>query len=386
MSRRAAGAVLVGLALAGGCTATDTIAATGEPAEDLPTYCAQGGASVLVDGTCTGALAADVFRHALCGCQALGFAGDVITDGYDSRVAPYSPGGYGGHLASRVGVDGAAGFTIGGELTVAGTEGVEAGARLEVGGDLTTSGPLGRSSSDVAVGGSARLGGDVDVATLTVGGTLTTAPGATITGTVNAAAQQTAAVSVPSPCRCEEAVDVAGIVADHAVFNHDAEIGLRPDALVGVVGDTTLELPCGRFYLDEVTGSGAGTIVVRATGRTVLVIGGNVTAAQGLTLEVAADAELDVVIGGTIQVGGPLRLGMPERPRALRVYVGAGGSINLPDGSLIAANLHAPRADLALTGPGTELYGAIVVARTAGGGAVTAHHDRAISDAAAACE
>lgn len=384
--RGAAAAVALALAgaCAGGCVARDTIAADGDAGVDLGAYCADpAAAAVLVDGTCAGALAEDVFRHAVCACQALSLPGDAATDGFDSRVAPYAPGGGGAALASRLEIDLAGGAVIGGDL-IAGAGGIEAGATLDVAGDLVTSGGLGRSSSAITVAGAAQIGGAVDVATLDVGGTLTTAPGATLAGAITAGAQQTAAVAVPPPCRCEEAVDVAAIVLDHALSNHDAELGLAPDALRAVAGDATLELPCGRFYLDGVVGSGAGTITLRATGRALLVIDGDVTAAQTLAIELAEDAELDLFVGGTIQVGG-LRLGDPARPRALRIYVGAAGSINVPAGSTIAANLHAPRADLAISPPSTELYGALVVARVAGGGALTFHHDRAIPDAAAAC-
>jgi hypothetical protein len=380
---RAAAAASLAALFAAGCSARDTIAVTGSVGDDLPGYCEGSGPPVLVDGTCSGELAEDLFRHAVCGCGGLAFGGRVTTDGFDSRIAPYAPGGLGGDVASNVGVDGNQEMDIGGGLE-AGGDGIEAGPVLRVAGDLISGGPLGRSSSAIEVGGSARVAGDVDVQSLAVGGTLTTRPGAVVVGEVSAAAEESAEISVPPPCRCEDALDVAAVIDEHELLNHDAELGLEPDALEGIEGDLTLELPCGRFYLGEVRGDGAGTVTVRATGRTALFVGGNLTLGQDLVVEVAPGAELDLFVAGNIQVSGRVTLGDPTRPRALRLYVASGGSIALPSGSTLAGNLHAPRADIA-SSASLEVYGALVANRVNSADAVTVHHDRAVADASDAC-
>jgi len=380
---RARAAAAVFALAAGACSVSDTVATTSEAADDLDTYCEGAGPPVLLDGTCSGELAETLFRHAVCGCGSLAFGSDLRTDGFDSRIAPYAPGGQGGHVASNQGLDGSQGMFIDGEVTVGGAEGIEAGTVLEVAADLTSGGPLGRSGSAITVEGTARVAGDVTVATLVVGGTLITPPGTAISGEVTAATES-AEVSVPPPCRCDDALDVAAVIGDHALANHDAEIDLVPDALSDIDGDATLELPCGRFYLDDIQGSSAGTLTIRASGRSALFVGGGITLQQDLTVELGPDAELDLFVAGNIQVAGISRLGDPARPRALRLYVASGGSIALSAGSALAGNLYAPLADLA-TSAELELFGALVVNRVNGAASVTIHHDRAVADAADTC-
>jgi hypothetical protein len=370
------------------CSARDTIATVGgRPPDDVgrDEYCAGSGPPVLLGGSCTGEIAEEVFRHAVCGCASLAFNADLVTDGYDSRVAPYSPGGLGGDVASNVGLDGSRGMTIGGDVVVSGSEGVEAGDRLDIGGDLDCGGPLGRSSSPITVDGSARIAGALDVGSLDVAGSLTTPPEVTVPPEVTAQTRQTAAVSVPDPCACDDRVlDVAAVVAAHKDANHDDDIGITPASWAAISGDATFEVPCGRFYLDEIRGTGNGTVTLRAVGRTAIFVGGNVSLDQSLVIEVAADAELDLFIDGTIQVSGAIKLGDPAKPRALRVYVDAGGSLSLAGGSVIGGNLYAPRADLAVAGP-LEVFGALTVNRINSAAQVVLHYDRAVAFASDGC-
>jgi hypothetical protein len=355
---------------AAACTTRDTIATQGgRPGEDVgrDEYCAGSGPPVLIGGSCTGDIAEEIFRHALCGCSSLQFGSELVTDGYDSRVAPYAAGGLGGDVASNVGLDGNRAIDIGGNVTISGAEGVEAGDRLDIAGDLECGGLLGRSSSAIGVDGSARVAGNIDVASLRVGGTLTTSPAATLT----------------APCACD-GIDVAAVVADHRAANHDAAIGLAPDQLANVAGDATLELPCGRFYLDRIQGNGPGTLTIAATGRTALFVGGNVTIGQSLVLDVRPGAELDLFVDGTLQVSGAVRLGDAAQPRALRIYVAAGGSLSLAGGSVVAGNLWAPRADLAAAGP-LEVFGSLVVNRINSAAQVVLHYDRAVAFASDGC-
>lgn len=369
--------------LTAACAARDTIAVTGG-GEDLDTYCAGTGPPVLVGGACTGELAEAVFRHAVCACGALSVVAELVTDGFDSRIAPHAPGGAGGHVGSNAGFTANAIADLRGDLTVAGVEGVAAGPRLDVAGDLAVAAGLGRPSSAIGVGGAAQVGGAIEVASLDVAGALVTAPGAPASGAITAGSRPVAAVDVPPPCRCDGVLDIAAVIAEHALVNHDAELGLSPGALRDVSGDATLELPCGRFYLDEILGTGPGAVTIRATGRTAVFVAGNVTLRQDLVVEVAPGAELDLFVAGTIQVAGALRLGDPARPRALRLYVASGGSLSLSGGAQIAANVFAPAADLAVSAP-IELYGALVVHRLVANAPVALHHDRAVAAAGETC-
>ena len=374
---------------AGACTARDTVAISEVVGDDRGSYCAGEGSPVLADGTCTGRLAERLFRHAVCGCDSLTFDGDFETDAFDSRNPPYVPGEQGGHVASNAGFYGNEVMTIRGDVSVGGAEGVEAGTVLTVTGNLNMEGSLGRPTTTITVDGVAHVAGDVRVNSLNVKGTLITGPGAMLSGEVMANTMETAEVSVPQPCRCDDAVDVAVHIGNHEVANHNGEYGedgLDPAALTLVEGDAELDLPCGRYYLDELSGTGAGTVAIRATGRTALFVGGNITLQQDLVVALESDAELDLFVGGNIQVSGVTRLGEPDRPRALRVYVVSGGSIRLTAGSELAGNLYAPLTDLASSVP-LDLFGALVVNRVIaeGGATVKVHHDRAIADAAETC-
>jgi ethanolamine utilization microcompartment shell protein EutS len=356
--------------------------ATGD-GDDRDTYCLGSGPPVLVDDTCTGDVAAAVFRAAVCACGDLGLAAAVTLDGFDSRTGPWAPGGAGGDLASNRGVDTNAALTVGGSVTATS---LAAGPRADIAGDLALAADLGRGSSTISVGGSARIGGDVAVGALDVRGTLTTSAASVVTGAVTAGTRATGPVAVPPPCPCDaaSALDVAAVIALHATANHDAAIGLQPDALAAASGDQTLTLPCGRYYLAGVQIDGGG-LRVRAEGRVALFIAGNVTIDGDLTVEVAPDAELDLFVGGALNLPGLVTLGDPARPRALRVYVASAGTLALSGGSTIAGNLYAPAADLA-SSAAVEIFGAVLVNHWNLSAPAAVHYDRAIATAGDSCE
>jgi hypothetical protein len=377
-----AAAVMVLLA---GCTTRDTVATAGS-GDPVDTYCQQSGPPVLIDDACTGDLAEAVFRNALCACGQLSLGAQVTTDAYDSRLGPYAPGGIGGHVGINEGFDAnaAGNVTVGGDTTVA--AGLQSGPRFDIAGNLAIGGALGRSSSTVTVGGAARVAGSIDIGTLTVTGALTTPAGATSSGNVMAGSRTTAPVSVPRPCRCEpsDVLDIKAIIAEHAIANHDADVGITPDELVDVEGDATLELPCGRFYLSRISATGGGTITLRATGRTAVFIGGDVTLDGSFTVEVAPGAEMDLFIQGFLSVPGMVRLGDQARPRALRVYIAAVGSIAISGGLALAGNLYAPDADLQTSAP-VDVFGAVLLDTWQLSAPANIHYDKAIEYAGDTC-
>jgi hypothetical protein len=381
MIARSAAALALASAIAG-CTARDTVATLDGGDIDQATYCSQEGAPVLVDDTCTGALAADLFRHAVCGCDSLFFDPAFTADGYDS-TGNYLAGGSDGHVGSNRGLDGNETMSMTGNLTV-GPDGIEAGVMLEVGGDLESGGLLGRPTSTIEVRGAARVAGDVNVQTLSVA-TLVTRAGATVTGTINGAVEEQAEINVAEPCICDEnRIDVAAIVAEHELANHNEEAAIAQDRLRDIDGSDRLELPCGRFYLEEISGDTAGSITILVGGRTALFVGGNITLTQDLIVDLEPGAELDLFVRGSIQVKGALRLGELARPRSLRMYAASGGAIRLEPGSALAANLFAPQADLTTEEP-LEVFGALVVHRVVAAKAVKLHFDKAIERARGTC-
>lgn len=373
------------LAALSGCAARDTVATLAASQSDRAAYCQGSGPPILANNTCTGNLTQRTFARAACVCGDLTPGGDLVTDGFDSRQGPWAPGGPGGDLAANGLLHFGGLLQVNGNLTVGG--GMDAGATLSATGDLDVGGALGRPNSAVTVGGSARINGSVNVASLTVAGSLTTPPGAVLSGTISASTQAPGPVSVlpPCPCGAGERIDVAGFIAQHQAANHDAAIGLAPGDLSSVAADQTLELPCGRFYLERIGAQGTASVTLRATGRTALFVGGGISVSGPLAIELAAPgAELDLFVAGPVNLTGVYRIGDPARPGALRVWLASSGAFAVPAGSTLSANLYAPDADLNLSGA-QDLYGAVVVNHIANGARLAIHRDRSVDAAASAC-
>jgi hypothetical protein len=142
-------------------------------------------------------------------------------------------------------------------------------------------------------------------------------------------------------------------------------------------------LPCGRYYLDEISGTGA--IQLRVEGRVALFVGGNVQSLGRLRVELGAGAELDWFIGGTITMDleRAAHVGDVERPAALRVFVAGEG--RLPIAARYAfGNFYAPRSDLTLLGGG-EFYGSLFGRTVSSVDAIVVHYDVAIQRLNEAC-
>lgn len=357
---------------------------TGDAGPDRNAYCEGTGPPILVgDGAgatdvCSGELAEQTFRHALCACQDFSASNDLTVD---------SLGATGGSVAlnDKLEVNGIVDIT--GDLTAAGPMGVAGGATLTVGGSLASGGPLGRVGTAVTVGGDASVAGDVQLASLAVTGTLTLPDGALldVAGATDVGAVVRAPVTVDPPCACgaSDLVDIAGFVDAHRAFNHNADLGLDPDALIdfGAV-PVTLDLPCGLYYLSFVQGE--GPLTIRADGRVALFVGEHITLQETFRVELAPGAELDLFIGTYLNTSGDVVFGSQTAPAKVRLYVGGVGAINLSAQSSFGGNLYAPRMDLALSA-GAELYGAMFVNRVTTAGPLVIHYDETVEDAGATC-
>ncbi|MCB9559047.1 MAG: hypothetical protein H6709_24635 [Kofleriaceae bacterium] len=375
-------------AVAAGCAGQDVVAIDDLTDGGAPLYCQGNGPPILVgdgitvgegngssDDVCSGEIAVRTFRHALCTCEGYVTSTRLDTDSFDSAAGPYTPGG----VAGPVGIDGvlqtSAALAIGGDLTVAGGGGAALGGDLDVVGDLAVGGALGTAIA-VTVGGDAAVAGSIDLAALTVAGTLTVPAGETIgAATLTTGATVRAPVTVEPPCACapDDLIDIADFVLAHRGDNEDALLGLTPDRLTDYVGDTTLVLPCGRYYLGPVRGQGALTL--RVTGRVAILVDGDVSLEAPLTVILDGDdAELDLLIGGLLGSTDAIVAGDPARPASTRIYVGGDGVINLAGGSTLAANLYAPRAAVSLSG-GATVHGSLFVRRLEQSAPVTIHYD-----------
>ncbi|WP_343073445.1 DUF7305 domain-containing protein [Pyxidicoccus fallax] len=362
---------------------------SGTPPDDWEAHCAGQGPLIVLrePGTgaplCSGRLAEQTFRHALCTCDGLAFNAPVHTDAFRGSLGPYAPGGQGGDVGVNGGLTANDSVVVGGSLRVGGASGIQLGRTLTVGGALDSSGPLVGGAATASVAQDARVRGDVSLASLTVGGTLTVPPGFSV-GPVQAAGVRREPVDAVTPCACDATsqVDVAALIAHHAVDNDNAAIGLDAAALEGISGERTLELPCGRFLLTRITGTGRATLTLRA--RTALFIQDGVDLGEGLTVDVQPPGELDLFIGGAVTVAGPLLVGSTAMPSRVRVYVARSSVLALSAGSTLAGNLYAPGAQLNLSG-NADVFGSMFVRRLEGSGALSLHYDADVLDAGSAC-
>lgn len=338
---------------------------------------------------CPAELAAGVFRHALCACQEISTNDVFAADSFDSREGPYSASAAGtrGDVATNGKLQSTGTFDVRGALTVTGDPGIRVSPALTVTGNLATRGILDGAATTVQIGGNADVGSNITLADLTVTSTLRVPVEASITvsGTQTAGALVREPVDVALPCACgaPALIDVAGLVATHAGDNDNAAIGLDPAALSNFAADTTLALPCGRFYLDRVQ-SNEGSLTLAVTGHAALFIREAVTLGRSLTIDLASEGELDLFIADHINVAGDVRIGAPDTPARVRVYVGGAGAINMSATSVLAANLYAPLTDLSFSA-GTEIFGAAFVGRLLTAGPVRIHYDTSVLDPAPAC-
>ena len=339
--------------------------------------CAGGGPPVMVTGDagtmCSANIAQVTFRWALCSCTNISASSMFKTDGFDS-TRPYVDGG--SLLGAGVGANGAysasSGFDIGGTGWIGGTGGVNISTASDFRQELHVNGQC--SGGESRVGSNAYINGNVS--DLTIGGTLFVPSIGNVGSGVNAAAGTTfGPVSVPPPCDCanSQLIDVAGIVNHGSMVNDNAAIGLSPTAMAGS-GARRLDLPCGRYYLTEITPNASATIAVH--GRTALFVGGNISLSNDLDLLIDPNAELDIYIGGNVSASSGLKFGSTIVPAQLRVYI-AGNTVSMSSGALLAGNFYMPWANY---GPSAniDIYGSIFCKSFSTSSEFNMHYDRGV--------
>lgn len=330
--------------------------------------------------SCTGREAASTFTQGLCVCGDLDVAGSLRTTSLDASGAVATAGG-------AVGINGdldVAGTIEVGSLAVAHDVGIAGAADIH--GDALVDGDLDLAGT-WRVDRDAWVAGDVDAAsgdagfviardlhqpvgrrhdTVTIGGAIVEAP-----------------FDLPDPCACDAAslVPVGAIVEEAAHVNDDSLRGVDPWALTGVVGSALAELPSGRVYFEEI--SGAGDITLFVQGRTAVFVGGDVSMAGSLQIELASGAELDLYVGGDLVVAGAVALGDESLSSSVRLWLARG--MDVAGSAVLYGDVYAPRATLSAAGDveivGSGFFGAVDLA-----GSLTVRYDRAILDAGDACD
>lgn len=192
-------------------------------------------------------------------------------------------------------------------------------------------------------------------------------------------------VQVDPPCACapSQVLDVAAIVADGAKRNHNAEIGLDPNALMNVLGTRRQELECGRLFLTRIGGVGDLTLSVK--GRTALFVEYDVVLSGNLTIEIGPEGALDLFIGGTVAFAGNQDFGDPSRAARIRMYVGSNRAISIVGATDFVGNLYAPHAAVAIAG-NTNVYGSIFAGNLSRVGDTNIFYDSAIVREGDSCE
>ncbi|WP_394836643.1 hypothetical protein LVJ94_07020 [Pendulispora rubella] len=356
------------------------------PVGPAPAKCAGGGPPIQhppAQGGCLGNLAQTVFRWALCSCKDVQFSKDYVTDGCDSRQGPYQPGGLGAGIGAN-GNYGASGTgDVWGTLWIAGSGGIAPSQRHDIRSEVRSGGELKNGGGGLLVGGDAYVAGNV-VDKPDIRGKLYLRNGSSADGIAESKIVRQN-VEVKPPCDyCAEGqqVPIEAIVEAHrAPKNDNALIGLDAGAYESPTGPLRLDLPCGEYYLTRIASSHHVTIV--AHGRTALYIDGEVSP-NGLTIDVAPGAELDVFVRDKIQTSGALKIGSPNHPAATRVYVWGDSGMTISGEVDIAGNLYVPRGSVTYSKTAAQ-YGAIYAGNFSASEPVQFHYDRAILRAGDTC-
>jgi hypothetical protein len=336
---------------------------------------------------CAAALETRGHRFALCACDATTAPARIRSDSYDSRdavpafVERDAAFGFNGNLTAN------AEMRAGGAFYVAGASGLVAlNAPVRTTGSLRVGGPLSMSGDHADIGGDAYVSGNV-AGDVRVSGILHAPATATLDSQVQAnGGVVREPVTVPLPCDCTAGaagfVDIAGAIAAAAGHNDNAAISLSPTALGQATTATTVPLPCGTFYLNDIDADAEVTLVVH--GRTVLAVGGDVTLDSGLAVQLDPMAELDLLVSRRLTVSGGAPFGATAAPARFRVWVAGGDSVTFDGAPTVYGVVHAPAAPVSAPA-GLPLSGSLLARSISIGADTMLHYDRAILAAGTGC-
>ena len=357
--------------------------------ESLSDFCDGEGTVVTVgaEQDCVEEIAEETFRYALCTCESVTARSQLTVDGFDSRSGPYgaitSSGTPNISQDGNVGVNGQLAFdgklNVQGSLFVGGG-GISVGASSVISTNLYAAGTATQANSNTSIGRNAYINGNV-VGRYNIDGNLTVP----VTATISNATQNNlggtlvrANIPVVEPCSCsdEKKLDVAALTAWGRENNdNQVENTVTSTTWAEGLGPNVLSLPCGRYYLTKI--SHPGTLTIRAEGRTVLFIDGDVEIGGGANFEITGDSEIDIFIAGSLSVQASASFGDPSFPSRVRTYVGGAGEISLSAASSFGGNLYAPNADVVF-GASADVYGAIFANSVRFSGSAKIHFDTSV--------
>lgn len=379
----------------GGPSAGDGAFTDGNPLEvPLSEFCAGSGAVVIVGGgdICAGQVAEDTFQFGLCACETIQVGSNLSLDAFDSSRGTYGaalPGG-GTNLLhdGNLGVNGA--LAAGGKVDVLGSAfvsggGFSAGPQSRVTRNLYANGDAVQANASSSVGRNMYVNGDVSGA-FNVTGNLYVPEGASVANQTSYAQLVRGPIPPVTPCPCAEnqLLDIAAITTWGRTHNDNAVQGVITSTAWENGGPTNITLPCGRYYITRIN-QGTGGLTIRAEGRTVLYVDGDLLVGGQMSLEIAPGAEIDLFVKGNLAVGAALRFGNATQPSSVRTYVAGAESVLITASSVFGGNLYAPRAHVDF-GAAATLYGALFARSVRFQGAADVHFDSAVRRAGEACE
>jgi hypothetical protein len=260
-------------------------------------------------------------------------------------------------LASSGSITTSAPLHVGGPMVASGA--IVALDTQDVAGDLQA-GAGWRTNAPVTVGGDAFVSDALEAkSSTTITGTLHVPEGSDV---VNVAAKniEYGAFTVAPPLACAAMPAVQQMVTTATTSRDPASaLAIAPLALADVKQPTQVTLGCGTYLLGSIGANAALTLHV--VGRTVLVIEGDLTVNAPTTIDLAAGATLDLVIGGRLDVGAALEIGSPDDPDATFVAVGSAVAIGAP--TQLFGALYAPTARAAVDDE-LVVHGATIVGTT----------------------
>jgi hypothetical protein len=364
---------------------------------DIPNVAGSLGAGVVCDDTrpellwpaptgertvCTASFAPARMSQALCSCGILGTFGAIRTDAFDSSAQEQVP------AAAAVGANGTfetPSAMVGGRLTVAAptvllTSLLDVGGDLRLGGELHISGPL-TVARDAWL---AQAGKALTI--VLIAGDLHVPPDKPLDESISRGVVGqlvTEDFAVAPPCRCDEdgVLDWSTIIQSASAQNDNSKIGLTPQALNAPALATTVTLPCGRYYVDGISGS--SDVHLHIEGRVALFVAGDVLSTGQLRVTFGAGAELDWFVGGRLDFERAAQVGDMARPAALRVYVAGEGLLTLPS-PYVFGNVYAPRSDVSLIGR-ADFQGSVFGRSVTSPESILVHYDTAVQRVDEAC-
>ena len=192
--------------------------------------------------------------------------------------------------------------------------------------------------------------------------------------------------TVAPPCECNPAnlAELPRAIAAAESGNDDALAQLAPDSMSNLTSDRSFALSCGQYYFLSV--SSLASITWQISGHVVVFVAGDFVVRGELKVTLAPDAELDVLVGGSLLLSKSASFGDPERPAASRIYVQAAVELetDVPApgattaDAMFVGNLFAPTASLQLA-PHSEVYGSLFVRQLLVLQSLLVHYDPSVT-------